>query len=196
MRKPDKIQEVVRSGLCNRCGSCVGLSDGKVVFSDRTKKYLPVFEDKSDDFLNVELMKYCSGKGFDFPAQNKRIYGDKGKHSIFTGSYRNIYIGHTTDEGVRRNGASGGILSAILIWLLEKGKIDGAVTLGMSKEEPWLTRPFIATTREEILEAAQSKYILSSTNEILPEIATFNGKLAYVGLPGQVQSIRLLQEDG
>ena len=83
-----------------------------------------------------------------------------------------------------------------MIWLLEKGRIDGAVVLGMSGEEPWLTKAFIATTKEEILSAAQSKYIISSVNEILPEMAAFKGKLAYVGLPGQIQSVRLLQEEG
>ncbi|HOI31928.1 MAG TPA: Coenzyme F420 hydrogenase/dehydrogenase, beta subunit C-terminal domain, partial [Bacteroidales bacterium] len=48
-------------------------------------------------------------------------------------------------------------------------------------------------TPEEVLLGAQSKYIISSTNDILPEIEAFDGKLAYVGLPGQIQSIRKLQ---
>ena len=193
VRKAENIREVVKSGLCNRCGTCVGLSGGKIAFSDRTGKYLP---EVNDEELNRSLLKYCSGKGYDFPAERQRIFGNDVPSNIFTGAYRNIYIGHTTDETVRRNSASGGILSAILIWLLEKGRIDGAVVLRMSGEEPWLTEPFIATTREEIMEAAQSKYIISSVNEILPELGKFEGKLAYVGLPGQVQSIRLLQKEG
>jgi coenzyme F420 hydrogenase subunit beta len=72
--------------------------------------------------------------------------------------------------------------------------IDGAVVLGMSEKEPWLAKPYIATTKEEILKAAQSKYIIGPVNEILPEIGRFAGILAYVGLPGQVQSVRLLQQ--
>lgn len=196
MRKPKHIQEVVRSGMCNRCGTCVALSKGKISFSDRTGKFVPQVNEKLDDDENEELLKYCSGKAFNFPEQNKLIYGDVGQHNIFTGTYQNIYIGNCTDEFIRRTGASGGILSAVLIWLLEKGKIDGAVVVGMSEEEPWLTKPFIATTKEEILRAAQSKYIITTTNEILPEIERFEGKLAFVGLPGQVQSIRLLQKEG
>lgn len=66
----------------------------------------------------------------------------------------------------------------------------------MSHSEPWLTEPFIAKTKDEILESAQSKYIISSVNEILPEMEAFNGRLAYVGLPGQIQSIRKLQMAG
>lgn len=194
VKKIEKIQDVVRSGLCNRCGTCVGLSGGKIQFSDKTGKYLPYLKGDGEEELSRELLKYCSGKGFDFPTQNKLIYGEDTPHNVFTGAYHNIYIGHSTEEDIRKLSASGGIISGILIWLLEKGLIDGAVVLGMSEEEPWLTQPFIATTKEEILEAAQSKYIISSVNEILPEMGEFNGKLAYVGLPGQVQSIRLLQE--
>ncbi|MEE4255687.1 MAG: Coenzyme F420 hydrogenase/dehydrogenase, beta subunit C-terminal domain [Bacteroidales bacterium] len=196
MKKAKNIQDVVRSGLCNRCGTCVGLSGGKISFSDRTKKFVPVVSRELDEAENRKLLQFCSGNAFNFPEQNERIYGKESHHNIFTGTYRNIYIGNCTDEEIRRNGASGGILSAVLTWLLEKGKIDGAVVVGMSEEEPWLTRPFIATTKEEILQAAQSKYIITSTNELLPEIERFKGKLAFVGLPGQVQSIRLLQEQG
>ena len=192
MRKAENIREVVTSGLCNRCGTCVGLSHGKITFSDRTKKYLPQVGDEQQ---NKELIKYCSGKAYNFPEEKKRIFGDDGGYNVFTGAYKNIYIGNTLDENIRRQSASGGIISAILIWLLEKGRIDGAVVCGMSEEEPWLTKPFIATTKEEILAAAQSKYILTAVNEILPEIQKFDGKLAYVGLPGQVQSVRLLQKD-
>ena len=185
---------MISSGLCNRCGTCVGLSDGKIRFTDRTGKYLPHIEDDPDGKHNYGLLQYCSGKGFDFPEQSKRIYGKDTPYSVFTGAYKNIYIGHSNDESIRMLSASGGIISAILIWLLEKGRIDGAVVLGMSEEEPWLTKPFIATSKEEILSAAQSKYIISSVNEILTEMERFQGKLAYIGLPGQVQSIRLLQE--
>jgi coenzyme F420 hydrogenase subunit beta len=195
VKKINKIQHVVKSGLCNRCGTCVGLSGGSITFSERTGKYIPGHGTDLSPEIEAELLKYCSGKGFDFPYYAKKIFGDDVNHNVFTGPYRNIYIGNSTDETIRRQGASGGIISAILIWLLEKGKIDGAVVLGMSESEPWLTKPFIATTKEKILEAAQSKYILSSVNEILPDIEKFDGKLAYVGLPGQVQSIRLLQEE-
>jgi len=193
VRKAENIKEVVKSGLCNRCGTCVGLSGGKITFSDRTGRYLPQVK---DDRLSNELFKYCSGAAYNFPKETERIYGSETPHNIFTGAYQNIYIGNTTDESIRRLAASGGIISAVLIWLLDNRRVDGAVVLGMSEEEPWLTKPLIATTKEEILEAAQSKYIISSVNEIIPEIEKFEGKLAYVGLPGQVQSIRLLQKDG
>ncbi|MCF8367396.1 MAG: Coenzyme F420 hydrogenase/dehydrogenase, beta subunit C-terminal domain [Bacteroidales bacterium] len=183
----------MRSHLCNRCGSCVGLSEGAVVFEHRTANYRPGIVKPVNDLLAERMWNACAGHSFNFPEFNQKIYGDNSNFNQFTGVYKNIYIGNTTDEIVRQNSASGGILSQILIWLLENNRIDGAVVLGMSKTEPWLTQPFIATSKKEILEAAQSKYIISSVNELLPETEKFNGRLAYVGLPGQVQSIRKLQ---
>jgi coenzyme F420 hydrogenase subunit beta len=193
VKRPEKIEDVIRHDLCNRCGSCVGLSAGKIAFSDRTGKYVPVIHKPMDKETSGIIWHACSGKGFSFPEQRVSVFGDPEGHP-YLGHYQKIYTGYSNDPEIRLGSASGGILSSVLTWLLEKKMIDGAVVLGMSEKEPWLTRPFIATTAEEILEAAQSKYIISSVNEILPEIGRFNGTLAYVGLPGQVQSIRLLQQ--
>jgi coenzyme F420 hydrogenase subunit beta len=190
----DKLKRVMQSHLCNRCGSCAGLSGGRIVFVNKTSDYRPVIHKSIDDKLADRLWMACSGKEFSFPEFNAFLFESEVGFHKYIGKYRNIYIGHSNDHAVRSSGASGGILSQILIWLLRNKKIDGAVVLRMSKVEPWVTEPFIATSSEEILEAAQSKYIISSVNELLPEIEAFKGKLAYVGLPGQVQSIRKLQK--
>ncbi len=192
----DKLQQVMRAHLCNRCGSCVGLSGGSIVFTDKTGRYLPEIIGPVDDELANILWQACPGKHFDFPAYRKQFYPEAPNFHSFIGPYHRIGIGHANDAATRRGGASGGVISAILIWLLEKKHIGGAVVLGMSKTEPWLTQAFIATTPEQVMQAAQSKYIISSTNDILPEIAAFEGKLAFVGLPGQIQSIRKLQAIG
>lgn len=194
MKNTDTFRQIVKGGLCNRCGSCVGLSGGKIVFSEKEGRYLPHIIEEPGEAVMQLILKVCSGKGFDFPANNQRIFGEENAFHTYTGSYKSISIGYASDDATRQRAASGGIISAMLIFLLRKGLIQGAVVLGMSKQKPWLTEPFIATTAEEILEAAQSKYILSSVNEILPQIGAFPGKLAYVGLPGQVQSIRSLQQ--
>jgi coenzyme F420 hydrogenase subunit beta len=183
----------MRSHLCNRCGSCVGLSNGTIQFKDKIGEYRPVLKGSLSDEVADRIWNACAGGEFDFLHHNRTIYGGNAKYDPFTGVYKSISIGFVNDEDIRRNSASGGILTNVLIWLLEKKRIDGAVVLGMSESEPWLTKPFIAKSKEELLSAAQSKYIISSVNEILPEIQNFNGKLAYVGLPGQVQSIRKLQ---
>lgn len=184
----------MNSHLCNRCGSCVGLSEGKIIFTDREGDYRPRVLQEPDEAHSARLLHACTGKDFNFPAYRKMFYGDSPDFHTYTGPFYKIFIAHANNEKIRQTGASGGMLSAMLIYLLQSGQIEGAVVTGMSKEKPWLTQSFMATTEDEILQAAQSKYIITSVNEILPEIAAFDGRLAYVGLPGQVQSIRKLQE--
>jgi len=188
------LHRVMRSELCNRCGTCVGLSDGFIRFRDREGKFRPeVVKDLTDEAYD-RIWNACTGQYFNFPEYRHHFYPDAPHFHTYTGPYQHLYIGHANDQLLRTSGASGGIISAILIYLLEKKRIDGAIITRMSPTKPWLTEPFIATTREEILEGAQSKYILTSVNEILKYSADFKGVLAYVGLPGQVQSIRKLQK--
>ncbi|MEA3445433.1 MAG: Coenzyme F420 hydrogenase/dehydrogenase, beta subunit C-terminal domain [Bacteroidota bacterium] len=194
MKNIEKLKKVMNSELCNRCGSCVGLSDGKIIFENKEGKYLPKITSEISDALANRLWVACTGQEFDFPHFREVFYKKTSHYHEYIGAYENIYIGHSKNEKIRRNSASGGIISTVLIYLLEKGLIDGAVCLRMSPHTPWLSEAHIATSKEEILEAAQSKYTISSVNEILGEVEKFKGKLAYVGLPPQVQSIRKLQE--
>lgn len=186
----------MRSELCTRCGSCVGLSGGTIAFDSREGIFLPEFTGKIEESAAERILQACPGKNFSFPEYRDFFFKDSPHFHPYTGPYHSLSIGFAKDPEQRLQGASGGILSAVLIYLLEKKKIDGAIVTRMSHSKPWLTEPFIATTREEILEAAQSKYILTSVNEILEHSASFEGRLAYVGLPGQVQSIRKLQKAG
>jgi coenzyme F420 hydrogenase subunit beta len=193
VKSKKELKRIMGSGLCNRCGTCVALSEGKIVFTGKEKKYKPRMLEELSEPEAERILNACAGKTFSFPVYREQFYPDPAQYHPFIGPYENIFIGHSTDREIRLNAASGGILSALLIYLLDKKMIDGAIVTRMSEEKPWLTEPFIAKTREEILDAAQSKYIITSVNEILAESQHLSGRLAYVGLPGQVQSIRKLQ---
>jgi len=196
VKSKKELERIMGSELCNRCGTCVALSEGKIAFRGKEKKYRPRMLEELSGPQADRILNACAGKTFSFPAYRDHFYPDPAHYHPYIGPYENLFIGHSTDPEVRLNAGSGGILSAVLIYLLDKKMIDGAIVTRMSEEKPWLTEPFIAKTRDEILEAAQSKYIVTSVNEILTESRHFAGNLAFVGLPGQVQSIRKLQKAG
>ena len=195
-KNKNELKRIMRSELCNRCGTCVALSEGKIEFRGREKKYRPVMLEELTETETEIILAGCAGKSFSFPDHREHFYPDPAHFHLYIGPYESISIGNATDPEVRSNAGSGGILSAVLIYLLEKNMIDGAVVTRMSSDKPWLTEPFIARNREDVLEAAQSKYIITSVNEILSESRKFEGSLAFTGLPGQVQSIRKLQKAG
>ncbi len=189
----EKLQKVIDKGLCTRCGACVGLSNGKITFEDKTGKYLPKIHEPLTKEEGERIWNACSGKDVDWPALTTMSFPENKEVHPYLGAYRELNIGFATDFAVRRAAGSAGVITTTLIYLLEHGLVDGAVVLGMDDREPWHNKPYIATTKEEILNGAQSKYTISSNNELLGEIEAFEGKLAYVGLPCQVHSIRKLQ---
>jgi len=174
----------------------VGLSGGALCFSDREGEYLPQVIGKLDDAAAIRIEIACAGKEANFNALNAAAFGKGAERNEYLGHFESIGIGHATDVQTRSAGASGGVLTAVLLWLLERGEIDGAVVTGMDERTPWLPRTYIACTPAEICAAAQSKYVITSVNEILPAMEAFTGRLAYVGLPCQVHSIRKLQAAG
>ena len=61
---------------------------------------------------------------------------------------------------------------------------------------PWEASPVIATSVEDIRACSQSVYTPVPVNEILPQMEKFGGRLAYVGQPDHVASLRRLQQLG
>jgi len=139
-------------------------------------------------------VRFCPVLNFNFREFQK--YPVTQKYNPFIGNYSNILFGHTTDNEVWQKAAAGGIVSSILISALEKGLISGAVVVKIDENNLRVAKPSIARTREEIVSAAQSKYIPANVNAILAKLRKEEGTFAIVGLPCQVQAIRMLQRNG
>tara|TARA_Y100001970_G_scaffold266245_1_gene354673 strand:- start:14492 stop:15832 length:1341 start_codon:yes stop_codon:yes gene_type:complete len=184
-------KEVIDSGLCTHCGTCAGLSNNKIEMKETDCGPLPIFLN-DDGKVNELLYDACPGKGFNYPLLSKNIFSSDVKDWRI-GYFKNIYVGYSKNPSIRRNGASGGIITNILIYLLNEGLIDGAITVKQGASKPWLAEPIIATNEKEILECAQSVYSPIPVNKIINKIIDFKGDLAFVGLPDHISSIRYLK---
>ncbi len=188
-------REVIRSGLCTHCGTCVGLSEGTLAMVDDGGGPLPRKADSREPLVPGLAWEACPGKGIDVPQMYLMHYGSLPENWLI-GHCRRLGIGYSAVPEVRRHGASGGVITQTLLYLLEQRRIDGAVVVQQGTPRPWLASPIIATTPDAILAASQSVYVPIPVNTILPEMTDFDGDLAYVGLPDQVASLRRLQQGG
>ncbi|MFN8392381.1 MAG: Coenzyme F420 hydrogenase/dehydrogenase, beta subunit C-terminal domain [Bdellovibrionota bacterium] len=102
------------------------------------------------------------------------------------GQFDSGYLAYATDQALRSASASGGALTAMLVSLLERGVIDGALLVRPHKVQKHAGEAFIARTKTEILEARGSKYAITPTNVAFQEIANVPGRYAIVGLPCQI----------
>jgi coenzyme F420 hydrogenase subunit beta len=189
--------EVIDAGLCTRCGSCVGVCpEGAVQFDDPLGEVLPTLVGKCCE--RGACYAGCPGKFVSWPKLTEQVFGSPpgqapAPTNFLVGQHLAAYVGFSTDEQLRGNGASGGVVSAISIYLLEQDLVDGVIALIDSPQEPYRAIPQIITRREEVLAAAQSRYSISPVNTILGSLAALPGRYAYVGLPCQVHSLRKLQ---
>ncbi len=195
LRNRTTIESVVGDGLCTGCGTCMGICPNsaiKMVKNELTGIFLPKLSFEDCNQCGI-CYKVCPGHSVDFKRLNLEVFG-KDPENILIGNYVNCYIGHAIDQEIRYNSASGGLVTELLIFALERKIIDGALVTKMSERNPLKPHIFIARTKKEIISAAKSKYCPVAANTCLREILKEKGKFAVVGLPCHIQGIRKAEE--
>jgi coenzyme F420 hydrogenase subunit beta len=173
--------------LCTRCGTCVGVC--------------PVMAIEFDKDLYPSLIgnrcvecglcaRTCPGAQVRFAELGLTVFGHDRPAESFDGHVRDTWVGYATDEGIRRGGAGGGIVTGLLWDLLKNGVVQGCVVTRMNREKPWVGEPFIARTYDDLLESQGSRYLIIPLNQTLAEIRKSPGRIAIAALPCQIHGIR------
>jgi coenzyme F420 hydrogenase subunit beta len=191
----DTVEKVVNSGLCTSCGICAGSCNINCIsFNYGKERNIPVI-DKNSCVLCGLCYDVCPGKGIELNKLSEELFAKESsiKKNTYAGHFLHAYVGHSNDENIRLHCATGGMVTQFLIWLLERGVIDGAVVVRFKKGNPLEPEPIIATTKEELWESRSSKYIVLSHDSVAKEVANGNYRnLVVVGLPCQIQGWRQL----
>lgn len=116
----------------------------------------------------------------------------------YMGHIQKAYISYSADKEIRNGAASGGVVSALLIHLLETNQIDGAiVTKAKCSDDGIDTEVALALNRDDILAARTSKYIdVPLVRQTRSLLKNFHGKVAVVALPCHATILKkLMQKD-
>jgi coenzyme F420 hydrogenase subunit beta len=193
VRNRQTIVPVVKRKLCTGCGTCVGICPrGALEMVLKKGRYVARLDKERCNRCGL-CYEACPGHGVDFEGLSAALFGDIPEDTA-AGRYLACYVGHAMDKGVRYNGASGGIVSSLLVFALQEGLIDGALVTRMCRDDPLTPEPFIARTREEILSAAGSKYCPVAANTALREVLDSDDRIAVVGLPCHIQGLRKAEQ--
>ena len=187
------VQEIRDQGLCVGCGTCFTICPTNAITICRNRKgfYVPVVNNEVCNKCRL-CIKVCPGHVVDFNLMNKNVF-DKLPEDDLLGSYLNCYMGYAADTRVRWAGQSGGLVTALLVFALEEGIIDGAVVTRMSRSDPLSPEVLVAESKKEILSASKSKYCSVPLNVVVKEVLKKDGKYAIVGVPCQIHGLRKLE---
>lgn len=110
------------------------------------------------------------------------------------GSFMNCYVGYSADTKIRWEASSGGVVTTILLSLLEKGLISGAVIVKSDPKDPLKPLMFLVNSREDIVKAMGSKYCPVKLSFRIKDLVNVQGKVAVVGLPCHIWAFRNLEK--
>jgi coenzyme F420 hydrogenase subunit beta len=186
--------EVIQTNLCTGCAACVMACPRDVLDYDHSESYHPFNVELStafDDCVHGQRgCDICTRACPRFRAweveSDRALFGrERGADEVF-GIHRGVYLVRAAEPEVLAAAQDGGLVSALLIWGLESGRIEGALTSKLSGTRLWDCEPFLATTRQEVLEAAGSRYSYSA-NPLAMKEAERRGlkRLALVGMSCQ-----------
>jgi coenzyme F420 hydrogenase subunit beta len=175
---------------CTQCGVCVSICPIGVLAADEEGVHL------QGECIRCGLCyRFCPGRQLDLDSLSEEHLGSAPNDPLL-GYYRGLYVAQAGSEEIRQRAASGGVVTALLLYLLNEKRIEGAVGVTMNRDHPWQPQAAVLRSPEEITRAAQSKYSLVSVGALLRSARRQGGPLALVGLPCHVHGLRRLQRIG
>jgi coenzyme F420 hydrogenase subunit beta len=201
----DLENDVIKKGTCGKCGGCVSFcSANRIGALTMNQEGFPCYADR-DKCLECGLCYMVC-------PQTQTIKGELDERFSWKppiGNYTDVFSARSSYTDVREKATDGGVVTALLMHMLEKGVIDGAAV--SRSAGPLLRSSIVATSREDLLEAAGSHFaeqphleevgsrytnyvpVVKSIRELAPEQLS---KLAVVGTPCQINAIRKMQALG
>jgi coenzyme F420 hydrogenase subunit beta len=200
----DLIQEVQKPGLCHRCGGCVTFC------SAVNYGALEIDPEGKPRYGEIEKCIECGLCHAICPEidELEKETRERVSWAPPIGRLIETTVARASDPAVRKNATDGGVVTALLLHLFERGRIDGAIVTRQAGA--YHRRPFLATSTEEIKDAAGfffdtshgmkafgDRYMTySQIEEFDPMIKKGLRRVAFVGTACQIKSVRRMQTLG
>lgn len=185
------MEETVEAGRCVGCAACVTICPVDV-FEYRNER--PIDTRPEACVLCVLCVEVCPVlRPIDKDLREMLDLRPPAIDEGF-GPYSYGVYARSTDPNWVTRAQDGGLVSALVIHGLETGALLGAVLGDVVPDQRQIGRHILATTREEVLEAAGSRYTYSpNTLALLDAMRRDVKPIAVVGVPCQVDGVRFQQ---
>ena len=162
---------------CIGCGICESIfpQDIKMIYSEEGY----IRPDLNCSFDIKKLTEIC-------PV----IYDTRFPIDKLWGQYKNVFSGHSNDLVIRKRGSSGGVITAVLCWLLKTKRVDAVLEIGVDKQNPLRNKAYICKNIEEVLFCSGSRYAPAAPLSRLKELLDQNERVAIVGKPCDIRAVR------
>jgi coenzyme F420 hydrogenase subunit beta len=187
------VTDLVDWRLCLGCGACAYIChDKKIKLVDFVSEGIrPVVSEGACEDCR-ECLEVCPVVQTDFSAGKAREDGTELTSSNFQndwGPILEIWEGHAVDELIRFKGASGGVLTALSAYCLEKRGMYGVLHTAQDPDYPVRNRSRISRTREDLVAATGSRYSPASICDGLEGVEAAPDPCVIIGKPVEIVAV-------
>ncbi|MHA1679832.1 MAG: polysaccharide pyruvyl transferase family protein [Promethearchaeota archaeon] len=185
------VSSITDRNLCAGCGMCFSVCPTGAIKIIKGERNLPGI-DKTLCVDCGKCLETCPSS-----SNNKYFVNNAFSHSSGFGFFSNAFYGHSLDRKLRYNASSGGIIKALVRYVIEKDKFDGVITLVENEDDPFEPVPEVVKSITMLPKITNSKYYPTSVCSKLREV--FQGvpsrkKYVIIGKPCEIEAIRLFQQ--
>jgi len=186
----DRLYAIVEQGLCIGCGLCQSVATPDVV---RMKKSANGFErpfvvgDLSHETVDA-IYDTCPGTRIE--GLPERLVEPDTKIDNVWGAWRRIAMSWAGEPEIRYEGSTGGVLTALGIYLLESGRVDFILHAKPGTNEPTFGERHISYTREDVIAGVGSRYGPTAPLIDMEDALSRNRPFAFIGKPCDISALR------
>lgn len=188
----DLERSIVSTGLCASCAACYTICPIQVIDFNLSE-------------LRPRLVGECVRCGLCYNVCPQTLTDqDRFEEKIFSldrpperlyGYYERIYESRSRNQRILDLAQDGGTVTSILCYALESGLVDAVLATKPSSDNPFKPIPTIATSIEEVIECAGSRYSLAPIFYNLRETSRRGAKsIACVGTPHIATAARRISQ--
>jgi coenzyme F420 hydrogenase subunit beta len=184
------LKDVVRENICVGCDACVAVCPVDAIALEGGA---PKIVGKCSACGNCYSV--CPRTDFEATKMEEKIFGRaRSSEEADLGIVRKAYAVRALRPDIRERCQDGGAVTAVLVQFLKEGG-ESVVVAGLEKDKPWTPVPVAASTEEEVVENAGTKYTASPTILGVKNAVKKEGKrkIAVVGTPCQVRALRRVE---
>lgn len=168
--------------FCTGCGMCCGVikeHDKVTMKMEEDGFYYPILND------NEEMLEICRVV---CPVNGNEI--KKMSSDNIWGNYCNTFFGWSTDDEIRHSASSGGILTALSVFILAEKMVDGIIHFAADSEDVTFGKVYCTKNSEDIKTRNGSRYCSSVMFENFKKYLEDDNKYAFIGKPCDVRVLK------
>jgi len=185
----ETLADIVLSGKCTGCAACV------VACPLNCLRYEAGKPEIAGKCSGCEICsRVCPRYNTSRATMEKFVFKRERRPEEKFGVYQKVLVARSTDKNILKVCQDGGVVTTLLTFALKNKTIEGAAVSGIDKHKPLHPLPVFATTAQQLLESAGTRYCYSPNLLALQEgIKQDKKETAFVGTPCQIEAVRRMQ---